>query len=243
MAANIDHNLATQPSGDTRLWRYMDFAKFTNFLVTEKLYFSRSDRFDDPWEGAWSYANIEKFPKVAGYASKHSGERYGVIGTFLLDDQRSVREKTFINCWHSSEHESDAMWKLYGLYDQCIAIQTTFDRLIESLPSDVIAGSVEYLDYAKDWMPVGNHLYPFFKKRKSFEHEKEFRLLIYREQGDNDNDFGHSISTDINNLIENIYISPSSPDWYFETIKKLLEQCNFKKPIFKSGLNTKPNYL
>jgi hypothetical protein len=40
------------PPDDTILWRCTDFVKFTSLLATKGLYFTRGDRFDDPFEGA-----------------------------------------------------------------------------------------------------------------------------------------------------------------------------------------------
>jgi len=38
---------------DQKLWRYMDFTKFMSLLETKSLWFNRSDRFDDPFEGTY----------------------------------------------------------------------------------------------------------------------------------------------------------------------------------------------
>ena len=38
---------------DTPLWRYMDFTKFVAMLASKSLYFSRVDRLDDAFEGAF----------------------------------------------------------------------------------------------------------------------------------------------------------------------------------------------
>ena len=38
-----------------------------------------------------------------------------------------------INCWHESDHESAAMWKLYAKDDNGIAIKTDFDSLAKIL--------------------------------------------------------------------------------------------------------------
>jgi hypothetical protein len=82
-----------------------------------------------------------------------------------------------------NEYESAAMWSLYatGGRDQAIAIQSTYARLEKALEQypDVHIGVVHYIDYEKDWMPEGNLMYPSVHKRKSFEHERELRAVIY----------------------------------------------------------------
>ena len=39
------------------LWRYLDLCKFEDLLKTSTLYFARSDRFCDPFEGRFSPGN------------------------------------------------------------------------------------------------------------------------------------------------------------------------------------------
>ena len=57
--ANVDHPCFRQPENkNLRLWRYMDFTKFVSLIATKKLFFCRSDRFDDPFEGSYSKANV-----------------------------------------------------------------------------------------------------------------------------------------------------------------------------------------
>ncbi len=48
-----EHPCFNTPSDDTKIWRYMDFTKFVNLLDTKSLFFVRSDKFDDPFEGLY----------------------------------------------------------------------------------------------------------------------------------------------------------------------------------------------
>jgi hypothetical protein len=58
-----------------------------------------------------------------------------------LQDQSSLMEKiyfrifksTLVNCWHQNEFESEAMWRLYSENHKGIAIQTTFQDLVDSI--------------------------------------------------------------------------------------------------------------
>lgn len=45
------------PSRDRRIWRYMSLAKFMSLLDTRALFFARSDRLGDPFEGSYPIAN------------------------------------------------------------------------------------------------------------------------------------------------------------------------------------------
>ncbi len=71
------------------------------------------------------------------------------------------------------------MWKLYAR-EQGIAFATTAGRLSESLTPEPKARlcRVTYVDYRTgSFAHVGNVLSPMTHKRRSFEHEKEVRIL------------------------------------------------------------------
>ena len=52
------HNLFVSPQDSALLWRYMDLSKFIDILHRKSLFFARSDRLSDPWEGGTSYVNV-----------------------------------------------------------------------------------------------------------------------------------------------------------------------------------------
>jgi hypothetical protein len=47
-----DHPAFECPGGDTKIWRYMDLARFLSILESRSLYFSRADNLGDPYEYA-----------------------------------------------------------------------------------------------------------------------------------------------------------------------------------------------
>lgn len=124
------------------------------------------------------------------------------------------------------------MWNLYtNSGKQGIAIQTTFERLffsIESLPNKTMAkyGLINYIDYNefnKDDNKEKTFLYvdaPWYK-RKSFEHEKEFRILIKDISNISLTDYYKEVKVDLRSLIETIYVSPQSEDWFLDLVKTM----------------------
>jgi hypothetical protein len=111
----------------------------------------------------------------------------------LREISKWQREVTFVNSWYCQEHESAAMWSLYLKTQEGIAIQSTYDRLSNAFVNyhdyDINIGRVSYIDYEHDTIPQGNILFPVMCKRKSFEHEREIRALIWTLQGGK-NDWG-----------------------------------------------------
>src|SRR5262249_17685971 len=84
----------------------------------------------------------------------------------------------FINCWHHSEYESEAMWKLYARNDEGLAIKSSLARLSQSLDvakPEIYVAAVEYLDYTDSSNVMADS--PFLYKRRSLEHEREIRAF------------------------------------------------------------------
>lgn len=76
-----------------------------------------------------------------------------------------------------NEYESAAMWKLYSKTNESIAIETTYCKLKNVLPNDIMIGKVRYIDFEKDTINPTNVFNSFLHKRKSFEHENEVRII------------------------------------------------------------------
>lgn len=247
-----EHVLFETPENkDAKIWRYMDFAKFLSLLERESLYFARVDKLNDPFEGSYSKYNISTRPNVYNIEKEQL--------QMISKHAKKIREFTFINCWHISDNESEAMWSLYLKSNEGIAIQSTFKNLTESfqkcIEHDIFIGKVKYIDYDKDWLPEGNLFYPFLHKRLSFVHEQEIRALIM-----NFNDIpseiniveferynpkisnGIYIPIDIEILIEKIYISPTTPEWFGDLVKSIINRYKLNKEVIKSDLSKDPVY-
>ncbi|MBK6701433.1 MAG: DUF2971 domain-containing protein [Saprospiraceae bacterium] len=172
----IEHPDFEQPKDEsTKVWRYMDLSKFLSLLETSSLYFTRSDKFIDPYEGTIPKITSEKISTYFTEFDNACEMQNELLNLFDLN-----RKLTLINCWYQSEYESDAMWHLYS--NKGIAIQTTFEKLKNSFNNsndNVLIGQVKYIDYNIEGMFYLNALTPFLFKRISFEHEKEIRAVIW----------------------------------------------------------------
>ncbi len=174
--------------GNAKLWRYMDFTKLVSLISTQSLYFRRSDKFKDVFEG-----------RIFGLEDRYKTLEDGIypnekLKKDVLDGAKSMvqliegkvkheRITTFINCWHLNEYESAAMWDLYLKSNEGIAIQTTFDKMKKSLEmceEGIIVGKVNYIDHITEYNYRDSMIYQYFTKRLSFKHEEEVRL-VYSE--------------------------------------------------------------
>ena len=78
----------------------MDFTKFVSLLDRQALFFTRSDKLGDPFEGSFPRGNLKVDP--ASYADPYFPDL--VKGTRHV--VRDIRPFTLINSWHESPHES-----------------------------------------------------------------------------------------------------------------------------------------
>jgi hypothetical protein len=209
------------PDGrDHQLWRYMDFFKFVDLFHRRSLWFARLDQLPDPYEGALTKPTAEFFAEVRS--------RTGFRGGSHHEKFRKVR---CVNCWHMSEYESAAMWDLYSR-EAGVAILSSINRLERSFPPEVTGGSwgirgdgVRYVDYEMDKLAGlkedGSVIMTgdFMCKRKSFEHEHEYRLVTSLEF-DEGQKVGKHIPVLLGQLIEQIVVSPAAPKWVVEVVRK-----------------------
>lgn len=251
MSANIDHMCFVQPEDqNAQLWRYMDFTKFFSLISSESLFLCRADLLGDPFEGSFSKANIKLRPEVYGNMPQPSRDK---MQEQLAKHAKEIRKWTYVNCWHMSEYESAAMWKLYSKSNEAVAIQTTYKKLTDSLPNNVFIGLVQYIDYEKDWLPEGNTFFPFVHKRRSFAHEREVRIINQDLQNvpkckdgiflGQPNDLkGLSITVDLSLLIERVHVAPTAPKWFFNLVERVLKNYKLDKRVYSSQLDEDPVY-
>lgn len=226
----ISHKNITLPHPDTVIWKYLDLSKFLDLLLCKKLFMSRSDKFEDQYEGTFSEPTYGEVKKIAENEPQ------------FLDYYKSRRKKVVISSWHSNEYESYAMWQIFTQNNEGLAIQSTIGRLQQALQSDTDysqhIGAVNYIDYKKDKIPFDDVFFPFLFKRKSFQYEGEIRVISDLTESAHTINDGLKIDVNINHLIEKIYIHPKSENWYKNLVFQLMEQLGFNFTIEKSDLES-----
>jgi hypothetical protein len=256
MAMYEAHPVFIQPENpEVKVWRYMDFTKLISLIDSRRLFFTRADKFNDPFEGSWPKMNVAARQKVYEQMQGQLSEtaRAPFLKAMKNFDEINKHWRRFhaINCWHMNEHESAAMWKLYLKSDEGIAVQSTYSRLRTSLidGEKVFLGMVNYVDYDRDMLDgMMNTFTPFVHKRKSFEYEREVRAVIakypvsakgivFDEETITD---GIKIKVDIEELIDKIYIAPSAPSWFAELVSGLVRRYGYEFGVVQSRLDDQP---
>jgi hypothetical protein len=238
---------------DTTIWRYLDFTKFADLLDSQSLFFCRSDKFGDVFEGSYPTKAVERRKEELAKDGIKADEleqellKYSVVG-------ENFRKYVFINCWHISEYESAAMWKTYLKSDEGVAIKSSRGRLGSAVAKSeygVWSVPVKYVDYMNDDVVVPTRWAPFRYKRKSFEHERELRAMIFSDVTDevgkvieSPSEYGLSVKADLNTLIDEIYVSPTAAAWFFQLVRNLAQKYELDKPVIQSSLKSeKPLFV
>ena len=174
----------------------MNFSKLVSLLETRELFFTRADKLDDAYEGAWSEATIAQLDgliehgdtearsdPVTGHKYVSERETARLWKQIIQGHSQKERQYTLINCWREGEHESEVMWNRTPRHGEAyeLAIRSDFKSLVRSFPNgsrlpDIVA-RVDYIPYQKKEMPLSLAA-PYFHKRIEFQDEHEVRAIM-----------------------------------------------------------------
>ena len=257
------HKEFTPPNDpSTPIWRYCDLPKLVSMLDKSALHLSLAAVLEDQYEGGLSTILLPRQGVIEG--SPVDPRSNPDLRDYLIEHHERARYTTFINSWHMNEYESAAMWRLYSAADQGIAIRSTFSRLTQSMSriddlrpdkvEGVYAGTVTYIDYSTEGFRPESQFTPYLFKRKSFEHEREVRLICripenldwspypIPQRPDKVNRWGVLVTVDLDLLIDEIYISPLSPKFLKDAVQAVCDRFGVPKRITQSRLTDAPKY-
>ena len=252
----LHHKCFEEPSNhNTMLWRYISLPKLLDMLQTQTLFFTRADKLRefDKFEGQYFtqyskglydaiIAGQENLPPIAdGISWQTMVENEYKMNEF--NEQHFIK-RNFINCWHMALHENIAMWKIYSdIFGVCI--QSTYNRLCDSIVDDdwshyhpkqrVYIGAVKYIDRRISAIPKDNMFWTFLHKSIGYAFEQELRCIIWHMPNLNNDSVHEYFRTkiDIGILIENIFLHPAAPTWYYENLVALCAQYGVDKSRIK----------
>ena len=246
-----EHPSFPQPENvNAKIWRYMDFTKFIDMLRTGGLFFSRADKLGDPFEGSWPSINARGW---RDHASRM--EALALADNREFDQSAEVLSRAFrsftkykgVNCWHMSEVESDAMWKLYLKSNEGIAIQTRYELLRDSFSSveeTIFLGKIRYLNYETEHFRSDNLCNPYMHKRLGFQHEREIRALLIRYPESHRDPVGSGvlIPVKLSKLVEAVYVAPFCGDWVKDNVEEVIKRFGYKFHVVRSSFEKPPDF-
>ena len=196
---------------DTILWQYMSLTKFLFLIKNKKLHLHRIDDFPDKDEGVLSVLDKKS---LTIYKETDEWERY------LEDD----RKQTFISCWIKYPTEQSLMWYAYG--KDGVAIRTSARAIRLAMDGDkenkLYMIDVKYIDKKRRSVHLPGeriNFYHFYTtKRKFFDMESEVRLVYHDDDKLHTEDLGFNVDIELNELIEDIKVSSSLPEYVYDLI-------------------------
>lgn len=262
---SISESIPKPESDSVTIWRYMDFTKFVAMLETQSLFFTRIASLDDPFEGSFpkSQQPMDRILQMLPAEVVSGLTNVSVISSPGFQDfWKITRTWAMVNCWHAVEHESAAMWKLYAPDGRGIAIRSTVGQLREALgaPQEIDGffggkhfdiGMIQYIDYSVSTIPLDNGAAQFFRKRRSFEHERELRALFIHyprsttqwfDYSRRPTDKGRPFPVDLKKLCSEIRVAPQAETWYSELVTKVTARYGLGLQPQQSELDGEPLY-
>jgi hypothetical protein len=232
--------LPTLPD-DEPVWRYVHLPKLVDLIARRKLPLVRVDLLGDRFEGSIPRAQAEDWlvealghvrPLLLEPDARRREERLDHAAQL----RRSLIRYTHASCWRAGRKESAAMWRAYCGSHEGAAVRTTFGHLKRAVADEwTMVTPIHYLDFDSERLPNHNLAYPLLCKRIEFAHEREVRVLRFRidawraalGQSPPEQiaaDAVEYLDFDPEEAIEEVYVSPYAPDWYFEAVRVLLEK-------------------
>lgn len=189
------------------LWRYMSAEKFLSMLENNSIYLPTAHKYEtsDYNEGKFTerYVNVVRnFVKYSRNEIKiEEGDDYK---EYISEDEEveqylarvlAARESSFISCWTMHDNENKKLWECFGANNSGVVIKSTISLISEELykfcdendesePYSFDGGPVIYnrmdMHSHLSFENISDCMLPlFFLDENGFEHENEYRFILY----------------------------------------------------------------
>ncbi len=181
------------------IYRIISFPAFVNLITTREERYVHPLLWDDTHEGL--YYTILNRPEQSENLLRKLCQHYNDDFNATLTNFLKViifPKFTYAQCW-STLSESDALWRIYSYDKMSVQIHTTVEDLRQLL--EIYCSTTQYRvfidDVKYDLKGTVDEMFdnlhniiinngeisdPFFHKRLAFEHEKEKRVIIYKNE-------------------------------------------------------------
>lgn len=227
------------------LWRYMDYSKYVQLLEQRALYFRAVTKFEDPFEGqyAWGESGNAKFIEVQRklHLSHGAGMPFDLFMAMNMKTLNDMASHSYASCWHLSGHESEAMWRLYCKTPVEGVLIKTSEELLKKCLTKATEGKITYgpIKYVRNYWIKHYNPEPevFFRKRLSFEHEKEYRAILQNDPyGSGPPQSGRLVPIDLNELIVEVRSSPMAESNFKSRIAEISQRSGISSPLNDSEI-------
>jgi len=229
------------PPDETKVWRYMSYARFVWLLQKKQLWLSRVDCLGDPWELTLAGDQLNHVISTAPISP------VGELPRELprLRSERVIKEwrqKTYVSCWSAQEHESHALWRIYCPNSEGVAIQTTLAKLHFSA-GDLPTFQVQYVT------PGSSKKTPTLadlatSKRPMFAYEHEVRILHVCDDDAPTFPAGFGQPWNPEQYVESIWVHPEADQAFMDTVTATVATYapTLNEKVAWSAMNAKPPF-
>lgn len=240
--AKLGQGTSNLSSKDEYVYRILPLQYFLQMVKKRKLYFPKINKWEDPYE-------LFLFKQ----------EYYDQNG--IIVDVLSTTNSIYGQCW-STKRDSDALWRIYSPNKMSVRIKTT-KKLIEQwknenngksnilIQTDVVKyKSRKDVDaYIKglttrDIFNFQKLIDSIFIKRDSFEHEEEYRIIVWKADFSLENKYVLpeeyiEIPFEPEKFIQEVYLDPRLPREEADVLKHALSlflgnKCSVSQsPLYK----------
>ena len=213
---------ASRLSANNKVWRYMSFSRFVWTIQNQCLWLSRANLLGDPWEislsGEQLQLVIDRHP-ISPIDEPPQPETATERAERIIN---LWRNKSFINCWNMSVHESNALWQIYCKNTDGVVLQTTIEKL------ELIKG--QYSLYPVTYPTPGSnkktptHTDLITKKRPMFKYEEEIRIVHFDKNNEIDKTIGLKLEFNFEELIDSVRIHPQADSVFFEIVQSIVKK-------------------
>lgn len=249
------------------IWRYYTSTQLISVFQNRALYFNRADQFSDPFEGVpHRDALIEQYIKSSlsnRVTERHIDEEIAEpVGEYdplppkesVFRLINSIRQRSFLNCWHYNDSESITMWNSYVQSGDGVLIKSTYEKLKSGL--DIFddytfymgeVGYIPWLEAEADEELSDEEQSNFYSnlmnKQREYESESEFRVVANVDPHELENDeTGFFMKSKLNDIIDEVRISPNSPPWCsVDFWENILRKYRIRANVRTSSLNESPS--
>jgi hypothetical protein len=245
MSANTRHPSFKQPKKDIYLWKYLDFANYVSLLSTQRLYFSRLDTLEDPWEGIKDTdENADELKKnyidlIQGKGDISKAGNQEKVDLIVGLNMLSIPGKFFVSCWHANENESMAMWKIYANMNNSISIKAKYSSLVAAFDEDKYLGLVDYRKNGTRNAILENDFQVVMSKRIEYQFEREVRIVKKATDRFEKKKKRLEEEIDLREIVAEVVVSPRAESWFFNIVRETTRKFDFDFVIRKSALSGK----
>ena len=223
----------------TRLFGESSISPYVHLCWIGLPFLARAHTLSDSLEGPVATVNKDLYHTICPNISSENRE---IIKYF----RRRFIQYALVICWHSSDHESDAMWRLYAA-EAGVAIKIQCQSLAASITDDETdyTGKSNYVDYGSSFIPESKALSAFLHRMNRFDHEQEFGVLT-SDLTKETNWLGDArkiatITVRLTGTLDHeVVVSPLAQEWFVELIQSISRQYTLEAPVKRSSKAARP---